>query len=182
MISADNTIRSSPKATWRQLSTKDVSSLARIAEKIHPGLPESNEVFAERVKLFPAGCLALTSCETNNLCGYAISHPIRYRQPPALDKLLEELPEDVNQYYIHDLAILPEFQGRGYANACMERLFEIAKGYATTSLVSVYGTAPFWRRYGFKVVEMDRSLQIKLEDYGESAVFLERRNNDYAIG
>jgi hypothetical protein len=25
-------------------------------------------------------------------------------------------------------------------------------------------------------------LQIKLEDYGESAVFLERRNNDYAIG
>jgi hypothetical protein len=29
---------------------------------------------------------------------------------------------------------------------------------------------------------MDRSLQIKLEDYGESAVFLERRNNDYAIG
>jgi ribosomal protein S18 acetylase RimI-like enzyme len=181
MTSATNTIRSNPTATWCQLSTKDVSSLARIAETIHPGLPESNEVFAERIKLFPAGCLALINPEDDNLCGYAISHPIRYRQPPALDSLLGEVAGDVDQYYIHDLAILPEFQGKGYADACMGRLLEVARGYETMSLVSVYGTAMFWQRYGFKVVDVDEGLRTKLADYGESAVFLERINNDGLI-
>jgi hypothetical protein len=39
------------KASWRELSVNSIKSLARIAAKIHPDLPESDKVFAERVKL-----------------------------------------------------------------------------------------------------------------------------------
>lgn len=77
-----------PSVAWHQLSTSNVESLIRLADKFHPDLPESEQVFAERLKLFPEGCLALVDSESDELYGYAISHPIRRRQPPALDSLL----------------------------------------------------------------------------------------------
>ena len=39
------------KASWRGLSVIDISSLAHVADKIHPDLPESDEVFAETLVL-----------------------------------------------------------------------------------------------------------------------------------
>jgi predicted N-acetyltransferase YhbS len=165
-----------PRATWRKLTLEDIASLASIADIIHPGLPESDEVFLERTSLFPEGSLALVNRQSNQLVGYAISHPINYRQPPALDSLLGRLHQDVDQYYIHDLAILPEWQGKGHAKTCIEHIFQTAKCFATTGLVSVYGTAPFWGKFGFKPVETNDKLNAKLSAYGEDAVFLERRS------
>lgn len=103
---------------WRRLSAEDIPRLAQVADAIHPGLPESNEVFLERVVLFPEGCMALVD-ENGNLSGYAISHPIRYRQIPPLDYLLGGIAPDADQYFIHDLAILPESRGFGYAQQCI---------------------------------------------------------------
>lgn len=167
------------KAAWRELSVNDIECLVRVADKIHPGLPESDEVFAERVKLFPEGCLALVEGEDDELCGYVISHPIRRRQPPALDSLLEEIAPDADQYYIHDLALLPKARGRGLAQECISKLFAIAKRFPTTSLVSVYGTAPFWGRFGFVPEEIDEVLKKKLLGYGDDATYLERKNEEY---
>ena len=92
------------KATWRELSVSDVNSVASVADYIHPDLPESDEVSAERVLLFPEGCLGFPESRGNDLCGYVISHPIRRLQPPALNSLLGEIPSDADQYYMHDLA------------------------------------------------------------------------------
>ena len=167
------------EASWRELSINDIKSLARVADTIHPGLPESDEVFSERVSLFPEGCLALLSGNGNSLCGYAISHPIRRRQPPALNSLLGRIASDADQYYIHDLAILPELRGRGLAQECINKLFAIAKGYPTTCLISVYGTELFWGRFGFVKVGIDDVLREKLLEYGDDAVYLERKNEEY---
>jgi GNAT superfamily N-acetyltransferase len=164
------------KATWRILALNDIQSVFEIASKIHPSLPERKEVYAERTSLFPEGCFALVDCENDELYGYAISHPIVRYGPPAIDSLLGMIAVDADQYYIHDLAILPDYQGHGYAKDGLKLLLEVAKCYDTTSLVSVYGTAPFWSRFGFEPVEIDKTLQTKLLDYGEDAVFLERRN------
>ncbi|KAF2269667.1 hypothetical protein CC78DRAFT_528855 [Lojkania enalia] len=166
------------KPTWRELSVSDIENLVRVANEIHPNLPESNEVFVERVKLFPEGCLALLKGE-DELCGYVISHPIRRRQPPALDSLLGEIVSDADQYYIHDLAILPKVQGLGLAQECMKKLFVVAKRFPTTGLVSVYGTAPFWGRFGFLPEEIDDFLEKKLVDYGDDATYLERKNEEF---
>jgi GNAT superfamily N-acetyltransferase len=167
------------KITWREMSTSDIESLVRVADKIHPDLPESDEVYAERVKLFPQGCLALVEGGLDELCGYVISHPIRHRQPPVLDSLLQEIDPNADQYYIHDLAILPKARGRGLAQECINKLLAIAKRYHTTSLISVYGTAPSWGRFGFVPEEADKPLIEKLHDYGDDATYLERKNGDY---
>ena len=97
------------KATWRELYVDDIESLVRMGDKIHPDLPESEQVFAERVRLFSEGCLALVEGEGDELLGYVISHPIIHRQPPALDRLPEQIAFNADQHYIHDLAILPRF-------------------------------------------------------------------------
>ena len=59
------------------------------------------------------------------------------------------------------------------------------KGYENTALVSVYGTASFWERFGFEVVvddddddDDDESMmgKLALACYGEGAVFMVRKN------
>ena len=94
------------------MTTNDIDFVPRIAEQIHTDLPESDAVFAERPKLFPSGCLMLEG-DDQKPCGYKISHPIRSNHPPALDTLLGEIPSDADQYYIHDVAILPAVRGKG---------------------------------------------------------------------
>jgi ribosomal protein S18 acetylase RimI-like enzyme len=165
------------EAKWRHLLLSDIDSLLRIADQIHSDLPESREVFEERAKLFPDGCFALVHVTTNELCGYAISHPIKYRQPPALNCLLEGISSHVDQYYIHDVAILPDYQGRGHAQQCIEKIFAVAKPYTSIGLVSVYGTTSFWGRHGFKPPDVDESMAKKLKDYGDAAQWLECRND-----
>ncbi|KAI1384820.1 acyl-CoA N-acyltransferase [Hypoxylon trugodes] len=160
-------------AMWRQLADDDVESLLRVADIIDTELPESHDVVAERLKLFPDGCLALT--ENGELCGYAISHPIRRRQPPALDSLLGGIALDADQYYIHDVCVLPELRGKGLAAQAISKLLGIAERYSSACLVSVYGTARFWARYGFlPPPSIDEVLLVKVRGYGDDATYLER--------
>lgn len=166
--------KTQPMATWRQLSVSDIAGVLRVADEIHPDLPEGDFVFTERVKLFPDGCLALI--DGDEVCGYAISHPIRHSQPPALDSLLGEIAPNADQYYIHDVAILPKFRGLGLARDCIEKLLEVAKRYPTTCLISVYGTTPFWARFGFVAEQVNDVLSEKLREYGEDASYLTRHN------
>ncbi len=57
----------------------------------------------------------------------------------------------------------------------MNNIFTIAERYPTTCLVSVYGTAPFWSRFGFVPEEIDEVLEKKLLDFGDEAIYLERK-------
>jgi ribosomal protein S18 acetylase RimI-like enzyme len=163
-------------ATWRALTLADIPNLILIANACHPSLPESPSVFSERIHLYPSGCLALANNETDELFGYAISHPIRRRCPPALDSMLGAIPPDADQYYIHDVALLPCVRGRGFAKEGIKKLFAVAAGrYEFVSLVSVYGTAAFWSRLGFAPPrDVGEILRQKLVDYGADAVYLER--------
>lgn len=161
-------------AAWRQLTVRDIPGLVRVANEVHADLPESSHVFAERVKLFPEGCLTLV--DGKEVCGYAISHPIRDGRPPPLDSLLGEIPRDADQYYIHDIALLSRLRGHGLAAKAIEQLLILVRSYTTTCLVSVYGTAPFWNRFGFVFHSVDAVLLEKLRNYGEDATFLCRRN------
>ena len=161
-------------AAWRPMSEDDIGGVMRVADMVHPDLPERDCVFTERVKLFPEGCLVLV--EGQEVCGYAISHPICEGQPPELDSLLEEMATDASQYYIHDIAILPRFRGQGLAAECVNKLLNVANHYPTTCLISVYGTTAFWGHFGFIAEPVDASLSEKLRHYGQDAIFLTRRN------
>jgi GNAT superfamily N-acetyltransferase len=168
-------------AAWRTLSVSDIEGVLRVADEIHPDLPEGGRVFTERARLFPEGCLVLAEEGDGGgaVCGYAISHPVRRGQPPALDSLLGEIAPDADQYYIHDVAVLPRWRGRGLAAECVGRLLAVAgRCCPTTCLVSVYGTAPFWARFGFAADEAaeDAVLAEKLRRYGTGAVYMSRQN------
>lgn len=161
-------------ASWREMTVGDIPGLLRVADEVHPDLPESVEMFTERVKLFPQGCLILADAD-GEVCGYTISHPITYHRPPALDSLLGEISPDANQYYIHDLAILPKMRGQKFAGEGVRRLLKVAEErFPSTCLISVYGTSAFWARFGFIIepIDDDTVLTEKLRDYGDDATYM----------
>jgi ribosomal protein S18 acetylase RimI-like enzyme len=147
----------------------DLDAVLRIAAAVHPGLPEEPEVFAERLRLWPAGCFVLGEAPL----GYVISHPWFYGEPPALNTRLGVLPAAPSTFYIHDLAILPEARGGGHAASIVTRLITHARDLPSLSLIAVSNSAPFWERHGFRAVD-DHALRAKLASYGADARFMVR--------
>ena len=138
-----------------------------IAEQVHPDYPEDPAVFAERLALFPAGCFMLGAV------GYLIAHPWMRARPPKLNSLLGALPAAPDTMFVHDLALLPEARGRGYASEAVALLLRVA-GPLGLSLVSVGSASGFWRRHGFVPVG-DAAVPASLSSYGAGARLLWRR-------
>lgn len=158
-------------AQWRNMTAGDLEGVSDVAKVVHAELPERIEVFARRFEIFPEGCRVLAS-GTGAVCGYAIAHPIRPFDPPELDALPGAISPETTQFYIHDIAIIREFRGGNFARAIIADLLQLADRYESAALVSVYGTYPFWERFGFRATEKD--LSDKLAPYGEDAVFMTR--------
>jgi ribosomal protein S18 acetylase RimI-like enzyme len=158
---------------WRPMQTADIGDVIAIAAIVHPGYPETDDVLAERLALYPAGCFILD--RDGAALGYLLSHPWRYADPPRLNMRLERLPEQPDTYYLHDIALLPEAQGLGAAAAMAEQLADLARasGFANISLCAVNGSAPFWQRRGFMPV-VQPALAVRLESYGADVRFMVR--------
>lgn len=164
---------------WRPLCAEDLPGLDALADLVHPTFFERPEVMAERLRLFPEGCLALPGpAGTDRLSGYILSHPARLGSPPPLDTLLGGIDSEADALYLHDIALGPECRGKGLAAEAIARILDLGQRYRAVMLISVYGTAPFWSRFGF----VDRTLSAdpsKLAPYGPGARYMVRRN-DYA--
>jgi GNAT superfamily N-acetyltransferase len=167
------TIVGEANAHWRLMTPADIPAVDAIAAAIHTALPEHAFVFAERQRLYPDGCFMLEV--DGEPAGYVISHPWHYLRPPALNTLLERIPENASTYYIHDLALLPRSRRTGAGSAIARRLLAHADaaGLPSVSLVAVYDAAPFWRRHGFMPVD-DPALADKLAGYGAEARMMVR--------
>ena len=151
----------------------DLAAVTALADRIHVDHPEQPAIFAERLKLFPAGCRVLAQDAV--VVGYAIAHPGRLGAPPPLDTLLDGLPEAADCLYLHDIALAPEVARRGHGDELVARMIELAaqQGLAAIALVAVRGSAPFWQRHGFRV-SGDATLRAKLASYGEDAAYMVR--------
>ncbi|QDF38888.1 GNAT family N-acetyltransferase [Bradyrhizobium symbiodeficiens] len=161
------------KPHWRPAHASDLPAISAIAARIHPDLPESPEVLAEKMRLYPDGCRVLVVGD--EIAGYGLSHPWKQHRIPPLDGLLERLPEDADCLYIHDVAVLAESRG-GVLRAYIADIEPLARasGLATLALVSVYATQPLWQRLGFRPVTADADLRAKLASYGEGATYMLR--------
>lgn len=151
----------------------DLPGILAAADAVHPGYPESEAVFAERLALCPEGCLVLADAE--GVSGYLVSHPWR-GLPPALDTLLGSLPDNPEFWYIHDIALLPRMRGQGAASAALSAIAVRAQraDFMRMALVAIGGTLPFWQRQGFAVVD-NPALAAKLRSYDADARFMERQ-------
>lgn len=162
------------RGAWRQMTTADLPSVCAIADRIHLAYPEDDAVFAERFRLYPAGCATLES--DGKAMAYAVTHPWHYAEPPALNVMLGTLPDPPTTYYIHDIALLPETRGTGAGSAIVEAVIAHAAstGVSNVSLVAVNKSVPFWSRFGFAVTE-EPKLAAKLLTYDADARFMVRR-------
>ncbi|WP_445501852.1 GNAT family N-acetyltransferase [Microvirga sp. G4-2] len=158
---------------WRPMTAQDLARAQILADTIHIDHPEDAEVFAERLRLYPQGCLALE--EGGRLIGYALTHPWHFGKPPALNSLLGEIPHDATTYYVHDVALLPEARGKGYAAQVAQKLAHHAEGagFSNLSLVAVNNSQGFWERLGFRTRNVP-GLEEKLLSYGPDAGLMVR--------
>lgn len=159
---------------WRLANVADLTTINRIGDEIHVDLPERPEVFEEKFRLFPRGCLVL--CQSETIVGYGFSHPWCLYSVPPLDTFLGRLPSFADCMFIHDVVVLAVARGHGAAGEFVERTVAVAReqGMSSLALVSVYNTHPLWARCGFEVV-LDLRLKEKLKSYGQSARYMIRR-------
>ena len=136
--------------SWRCMRQSDLVDVERVGDAVHPDYPEDATVIAERLRLYPAGCLVLEG--EKGVMGYAVAHPWLFGHPPPLNTLLKCLPDQANTFYIHDLALMSEMRGGGVGTKAVELLADQAKrdALASMSLVAVGGSLRFWRRSGFQ--------------------------------
>ncbi len=159
---------------WREMRVADLSAVARVAAVVHPLYPEADAVFAERLRLYPAGSRVLVD-DAGDIEGYVASHPWMQKSIPTLDSLLGAVPRDADTYYIHDIALMPAARGHGAAQSCVAALaaHAAAAGFATISIVAIAGTQAFWEKQGFRVVDVP-ALTAKLASYDSSARYMQR--------
>src|ERR1700722_1267828 len=93
---------------WRRMARADPVRVALIGELVRPTYPEDATVFAERLQLYPAGCLVLECGRATQ--GYAVSHPWLFARPPPLNRQLQKLPARPDTFYIHGVALAPEIR------------------------------------------------------------------------
>jgi N-acetylglutamate synthase-like GNAT family acetyltransferase len=162
------------RGLWRPMTPADYAAVTAIADRVHVAYPEDDAVFIERQRLYPDGCAML---ERDGMAlAYAVTHPWRYAEPPALNVMLGALPERPTTYYIHDIALLPETRGSGAGKAIVEAVIAHAAetGMSNVSLVAVNNSQGFWKRFGFDVVA-EPALEAKLKSYDDDARFMVRK-------
>jgi GNAT superfamily N-acetyltransferase len=130
----------------------DLAAASAIAASVHPDYPEDDAVMAERLRLCPEGCFALTA--DDDLLGYAVGHPWLARSVPDLDTLLGALPQPAGAWCLHDVALSPEARGRGAASDLVGLMRDEARRRRLPALVlvAVGDAAGFWRRHGFRAI------------------------------
>lgn len=158
---------------WRAMTPSDLPAVARLADAIHVDHPEDAGVLAERLALFPAGCLVLEP--SGIVAGYVLAHPWRLLSPPALNTRLGTLPAEADCLYLHDIALAPAARGHGAAAAALELIVARARAshLPRIALIAIAGTGPFWTRQGFIPVDAP-SLAAKLASYDAGARLMQR--------
>jgi GNAT superfamily N-acetyltransferase len=155
------------------MTAQDLPGVRAVAAAVHPAYPEDDAVFAERLRLYRAGCRVLEGA--GRILGYGIGHPWLDGAPPNLNCLLGRLPDHPTAFYIHDIALLPESRGAGAGAAIVEYFVALARaeGFSTIVLVAVAGSEGFWRRQGFDATS-DAAIQAGLASYGAAARLMRR--------
>lgn len=163
---------------WEPMKVEDLDAVTAIADVVHPDYPESPAVFAERLALFSPGCwVARASVDDEALAvGYALAHPALLQEPPPLDHLLQELPENPECLYIHDVAVHPEARAQGLGGDLVRQAEEVARerGLGCLALTAVNASTAYWRSHGFVVQEPSPALRAKLDSYGPDAAYMVR--------
>ncbi len=151
---------------WQPMEKEDIPHVNLLADVVHKAHPEDDAIFAERHRLYPAGCYSLIADKA--LAGYLIAHPWRLGHSPALNTLLGALPQKPDTLYLHDIALAPQARGLRLATAAVVLLIEraVTAGFSSLSLTAVNNSVGFWQKQGFLLAS---KISEGAASYGEEA-------------
>lgn len=167
-------IAESGRGAWRPMRAGDVPAATAISDEVHGRFTERPDVYDERLRLYPSGCFVFE--QAGEITGYLVSHPWHRGCPPALNALLGGIPDTVDSYYLHDIALLQKARGGGAGAAAVALVLDraAAAGLETVTLTAINGADSFWATQGFAYVD-DDAVKAKLGSYGSDSYLMERR-------
>ena len=120
----------------RNLRLRDLAAIERIERRSYP-TPWSRSMFAGELTKSSSVCLGAYDGETGALVGYLIIS--RY----------------VDAWHVMNVAVAPEYRGRGIATRLLEQLFEVTagdgrRGYTLEVRVSNSSAIRLYEKLGFK--------------------------------
>lgn len=158
----------------RLIHADDAASIQFIQSACYPAhLLESTQTLLAKCFLSPQSCWLAESAA--GPLGYLFTHPWHDDEPPALNQVLERLPEHADTFFLHDLAIHPDSRKQGVAQALIRQALAWAKmqRLRKAMLVAVQDSQAFWQQQGFcKHRSPSPALQEKLNRYGPDAACL----------
>jgi GNAT superfamily N-acetyltransferase len=135
----------------RQLTEDDILSVLAVQREAYlPQLIEAAETFLNKLRLFPQG--AIGYFVDGRLCAYIFSHPWIKDQVVPINHPISCLPPKPDCLYIHDLAVSPKYQAKGFGRRLLERVFKLGDslGIRWYSLIAVQSSEQFWLKFGFQ--------------------------------
>lgn len=157
--------------SWRAMQETDLDRVTEISDVVHRDYRESRAVYAERLKLYPAGCRVL-DCD-GIVQGFIVAHPWYRDASPKLNAMLGALPENARSFYLHDIALLPETRGSGAGRVATAFVIDHARaaGFEDVTLIAVNGADSYWSLQGFREVQASED-GTPLPSYGDGTVFM----------
>lgn len=161
----------------RNMNNEDLNTVLQIQFRAyHEDYHEGIEAFETKLNAFPPGCWI---AEVDNCpVAYLFSYPSVLFKLTKLDSTTERLKEEPNCYYIHDLAVDPEFKSRGIGKALFNKAKQLALELKLKSmaLISVQNSQGFWNMLGFNAISesemteemLDALYGYKTEKYPEA--------------
>lgn len=161
---------------WRPMRADDLPQVMAITAHLHPDYPERQEIFADKLAFYPAGCQVVAKDDA--VFGYGFAHVWSLGLPPLLDTPLGALPAGRDCLHLHDVALMPQAQGAGRVDVYLDHLqaLALADSIDVLSLIAIAGKDGYWRGKGFQDFRpCDDQLQRRLDSYGRGNLYLCRR-------
>ena len=140
------------KPTIKKLTYACIDDILSIQASVYiPEYHEKKETFTNIIKVFPEGCLGISY--KNILCGYIFFHPYFKELIKPLNHKLIVLGTE-NCIYLHDIAIHPDHQKKGYSKILLHEADKQTKKQKISlqSLVSVQNSLSFWQKNNFNLI------------------------------
>lgn len=160
----------------RPLTTDDVEALLYVQTMCYgPDFVESHAIFAQRLACPQQCSLGIEHVNRPGLLAYLAAYYSAIGRITPLNGDFEPLDSDAMPVlYLHDMSVLPEMAGQGFAKHLLHTLFEMAhrQGLQQAALVSVQGSQLFWEKNGFAAQPVTDEQQQNLCSYGDGAVYM----------
>ncbi len=158
----------------RMMAEADIPAVLAIQAVCYTEVtPESDESLHAKLCASQSTCF-IASLDGDTV-GYLIALPWECSSPPMLNAATCRLPFSPDCLYLHDLAVAPSARKFGTGRALVKTFLTQLRdsGLGRASLVAVQNSAPYWQRYGFRVVPASAPLKAKLASYGAGVAYME---------